>query len=79
MSEDKPLEAGLVVVTTPPCPVCQRRGEVTVRADGLASWMAGEVIQVALPDLTAEQRELMITGTHGRCWDELTGGDEDGS
>lgn len=77
MSEDKPLEAGLVVVVTPPCPVCRDRGEVTVSADGLASWMAGELIQVALPDLTAEQRELMITGTHGWCWDKMTGGDED--
>ena len=36
----------------------------------------GELIQEALPELSADQRELLISGTCPKCWDELFPPDE---
>jgi hypothetical protein len=36
------------------------------------------LIQVGMPSLTADEREMLITGTHPDCWDSLmTDEDED--
>jgi hypothetical protein len=33
----------------------------------------GEHIQVAWPLASADQRELVLTGTHPKCWDAMFG------
>lgn len=45
--------------------------ELTVDAEGLAAWELGTHIQVALPNLTAGQRELLITGIPEAMWDDM--------
>ena len=42
---------------------CSRRGVV--------AWQTGRLIQDALPELSDDQRELMISGTCGDCWDKM--------
>ncbi len=37
---------------------------------GYAMWEAGTVIQKALPNLSAGDREMMISGTCSKCFDE---------
>jgi hypothetical protein len=35
------------------------------------SWQAGEIIQVAFPDMSIDDREILISGTHPACWNKL--------
>lgn len=58
-------------VETSPCPVCGEKSTVTVPSDGYEKWRGGMFIQRALPDLHPTTRELLMTGTHGVCWDAL--------
>jgi hypothetical protein len=55
--------------STPPTPIQVRRGD-------LAAWRSGTLIQRAFPEMPADQRELLITGTHPACWDRLFAEDE---
>lgn len=60
-----------IVVTTPACTLCHRTSTLQVPAVGYHEWQAGEFIQVALPNLTADEREMLKTGTHPDCWDSI--------
>jgi hypothetical protein len=43
-----------------------------VDALGFLRWSElGEDILTALPDLDADQRELLISGTHAHCWEVM--------
>ncbi len=66
-------------VITPACRVCGERGTLhDVDALGYIRWSElGENIQDALPGLDADQRELLMTGTHAHCWERLFGPDDD--
>jgi hypothetical protein len=71
-------EAGTTIeVITPECQVCHRTGALQAPAEGYKHWVAGESIQYALPDLTADEREMLISGTHPDCFDSLFSDDED--
>ena len=65
-------------VITKRCRVCERSAVVEdVDALGFIRWsQLGENIQDALPDLTDDQRELLMTGTHAHCWERMWGSDE---
>ena len=51
--------------------VIGHKHELTVDAEGLAAWQLGKHIQEALPNLTAAQRELLITGIPESMWDDM--------
>ena len=51
--------------------VLGHKHELTVDAEGLAAWQLGKHIQEALPNLTAAQRELLITGIPEAMWDDM--------
>jgi hypothetical protein len=40
-------------------------------------WKGGELIQRAMPYLTADQRELLISGVCGECFDKMFTPEED--
>lgn len=61
----------LVIVETPRCCVCRKTSTLEVEADGYAAWKRGALIQRALPSMSADQREMLLTGTHPECWDDL--------
>ena len=64
----------LVEVETPVCVSCGNRGLLKgVDYDGFERWLDGEYIQDALPELDADQRELLISGTHAHCWQKIFG------
>ena len=67
-----------MIVTCPPCSVCGEKSVLDgVDALGFVEWRElGKPIQDALPDLDADQRELMISGTHAHCWIRLFGDDD---
>jgi hypothetical protein len=61
-----------VEVHTQPCMGCNKREKLTIPKAGYDAWIVeGEYIQVALPDLTPEERELILTGIHPKCWDDM--------
>jgi hypothetical protein len=64
-------------VTSPPCPLCQKTSDFTLDAEKVEQWRAGGFIQDLFPELTANQREQIISGTHPKCWDILFPDDED--
>jgi len=68
ISEPRP---GTITVTTKACMVCNRKSRMTIERAGYEAWEAGTLIQHALPDLTNDERELLLTGTHPDCWDVL--------
>ncbi len=53
------------------CRMCERVVEIEISATGLAKLQRGELIQNALPELTADEREIMISQTCGDCFDYL--------
>jgi hypothetical protein len=60
------------------CPSCGGRSHVSgVNWDAYCAWVKGELIQDAMPDLSADERETLMTGYHGTCFDEDWEDDED--
>ena len=50
--------------------------EVDVTARQIASWEKGELIQDAMPNLTAGEREFIKTGVTPDEWDDIFGVDK---
>lgn len=61
----------IIVVNTLPCMVCHKVSQVYVNEEDYHDWVKGKLIQQAFPYLDDNQRELLITGTHPECWDEM--------
>lgn len=66
-----------VAVTTPPCMNCGTTSTVIVDVVRLASWKAGALTQLAFDNLDAATRELLISGIHPDCWQQMLGNAED--
>lgn len=53
------------------CESCGKEFTFPVPVDGFFDWFNDEeLIQLAMPELTPEQRELLISQNCGDCWDE---------
>lgn len=63
----------LVDVETPACFVCERKTVLSVDAAAYDKWKSGAMIQDAFAHESADLREMLMTGTHPDCWDELCG------
>lgn len=64
-------------ILTPTCMVCHKPSEVTLTDSELRAYKRGAFIQDIFPSWTPAQRELLISGTHPECWNEIFGdGDE---
>lgn len=55
------------------CPFCGHHDAVTVPESGYLAWQNGELIQNAFPDLSAEEREMLLTGICRKCQAEIFG------
>ena len=53
------------------CLYCQVDHIVMADQMDVANWEAGVLIQDALPYLSADERELFISGTCGACYDKM--------
>ena len=54
-----------------------RTKEIDVTIAQILAWEEGELIQHAMPQLSADDREFVKTGITGEEWDQLFGGAED--
>lgn len=50
------------------CPFCKKTNTLHVDVDAYSRWQNGMLVQNAFPDLSANDREMIITGIC--CWDE---------
>ena len=61
----------MMTFTTLPCTVCGLTSEVDLDPAKFARWKGGEHVQNVWPEWSPDARELLITGTHPKCWDEI--------
>ena len=60
--------------------ICTVKGteySVTVSDKAVADWRSGTLIQEAMPNLNADQREFLISGTTPAEWDAMFSEGED--
>lgn len=54
------------------CFHCRETNEITLDFMSFMRWYNGDgLIQDIFPSLDADQRELIMTGTHSECWKEI--------
>lgn len=56
------------------CPICHKVSEVCVDDKGYLKYIEGELCQDAFPDLSATEREIIISGMCKECQDMIFGG-----
>jgi len=56
-----------------PCPFCGGATKVEVNEKDYWDWQDGELVQVAFPYLSADEREALISGICSTCWDKMFG------
>lgn len=61
----------IVKMTTPKCMFCGKTSEIIVDMEDIARYLGGEHVQNVWPNWPADQREMLVTGTHPECWDEM--------
>lgn len=59
----------VTLVKCKPCPFCGIAAEMLVDSEALAKYASGAFVQTAFPEMSAENREMLISGTHPSCWD----------
>lgn len=52
------------------CMFCGVTHTVLVSVEDYTAWKLGKFIQDAFPYLTTDQRELLQTGSHAKCWEQ---------
>lgn len=62
-----------ITVTTHTCRVCGKASQMEIPAAGLIAWNDGALVQDAFPQMSIDEREMLISGTHPACWDALFG------
>ena len=53
------------------CPYCLQDAVVVVTTNDFNRWLGGELAQRAFPEMKPEDREMLISGVHPKCWEEL--------
>lgn len=65
------------ILTEIRCWHCGRLYTIQLSKAGIEARENGALVQDAFPELTADERELLISGTCGECWDKLFPHDQD--
>ena len=65
-----------MLVKTKVCTVCGEYEVWSLDRQAVTKWQEGEYIQNAFPDMSAGDREILISGTHPACWSKLFGEDD---
>ncbi len=55
------------------CRQCNTDVDIAVMEGDFEKWQMGELIQDAMPYLTPDEREILISGTCGPCFDKMFG------
>lgn len=60
---------------TETCNVCNTDHTITLKSGQYDDWKSGTPIQVAMPTVSPDDRELLISGICGICFDNMFGGE----
>ena len=67
-----------IISVTKVCPICGKSYKAaTMSDDAYNAWQNGVLIQYAMPELTATERESLISGICPDCQKRIFGSDED--
>jgi hypothetical protein len=68
----------VVIVNTGTCPFCKKPGKLEVPPEVLDRYDGGRgmFIQNAWPEGSADEREQLLSGIHGKCFDDAFPDDE---
>ncbi len=58
------------------CPFCKKEHSVMVDESAYNEWKAGKLLQRAMPELSAEEREQLISRLCIACQDDVFGSGE---
>jgi hypothetical protein len=53
------------------CTTCGKPQSIEIKPSSLLAWRNGELIQRAFPYLNSSERELLLSGTCEKCWDDM--------
>ena len=68
-SDPQPNGPITLIVT---CPHCEKEERMRVPSEGAHRWhFKGELIQHAFPEMSKQDRERLVSGVCGPCWEEL--------
>lgn len=73
--EEKVNNKEVTIITA--CPFCGRANEIEVNEADYWDWQDGELVQNAFPYLSADEREMLISGICPTCWEKTFGGEEE--
>lgn len=59
------------------CSECHETTKLSLDREKYEEWTHGALIQNVFPNLTEDQRELMISGICGKCFDSLFYGEDE--
>lgn len=65
-----------MITVSATCPFCGRTTEVEVPFDGFVDWNEGVSIQDAMPRISAEVREVLISGICPKCQAKIFSSDD---
>ena len=65
-------------LTTKTCPSCKTQVELEVTSEEFVRWEEGAYIQDAFPTMPLGDRERLISGYCGPCWNKLFAEGDDG-
>lgn len=70
------MESSLIIERTSPISGKTNRMVIDVTQEQIDAWQSGTVIQRAMPHLSADEREFILTGITAEEWDEMFGEEE---
>lgn len=59
------------------CPRCKKVGYIAVSTEAYNAWKDGAYIQDAFPDMSADVREMLVSGIDPECWAAIFQFDEE--
>lgn len=62
---------GNVTLDLLPCIVCGKSSQMVVSIKGFIAWQKDTFIQDAFPELKADEREMLMTGIHSSCFNQI--------
>ena len=71
------MKDNFTCVITTDCPFCGKTHYIEVKAKDYLAWQDGELVQDAFPYLSADEREMLISGICPSCWDGMFSENED--
>lgn len=66
----------MIIERTSPISGKTNRMVIDVTQEQIDAWQSGTVIQRAMPHLSADEREFILTGITAEEWDEMFGEEE---